>query len=220
VSQLIEFDLGLKTKHLIGVDEVGRGALAGPVCICATHFEDLSSLTQFDLADKVNDSKKLGSQLRENLKPFIEENSHSVIEYGSVESIDEKGILVETLSAMKLAVEKLIEIAQLNPLHVLVLVDGNVKIHNLKIKQTIIKQGDSKSFHIASASILAKVARDKHMDELALKHPEFNWSKNKGYGTLDHRKAIVVHGPTSHHRKQFIQSTIDPTQQMKLFASV
>jgi len=176
-------------KIIVGIDEVGRGPLAGPVMAAAVI---LSSEIE-GLAD----SKKLSALRREKLFNQIISTSKVAIGSASVEEIDEINILQASLLAMQRAYNQLEIKADL------VLIDGNKapKLNALEI-QTIIG-GDAKIPVISAASIIAKVTRDKLMNELAQDFPEYAWSKNAGYGTKTHLDAIAKYGITKHHRMSF-----------------
>ncbi|MEJ5351807.1 MAG: ribonuclease HII [Melioribacteraceae bacterium] len=186
-----------KIKLIAGVDEAGRGPIAGPVVAAAVIFEKNVYHPQ------INDSKKLTENMRENLYEWIIQNcicyAVSIVNH---DVIDEINILQATLRAMKTAVEKL----EVKP-H-LILIDGNkpFSVNDKKIK-TIVR-GDSKSFSIAAASILAKVTRDRIMREAAIKFPKYLWEKNKGYPTKAHIEAIKNYGITPLHRKSFLKNII------------
>lgn len=181
-----------KIKTICGVDEAGRGPLAGPVVAAAVIFDDATVI------DGINDSKKLNEKTREKLYDEIIEQSVSY-GVGIVDhvKIDEINILNAALLAMKIAVSKL------SPKPDLVLIDGN-KPFKSEIEAKTIVGGDGKSFSIASASILAKVTRDRMMKKEAEKFPHYSWHTNKGYGTKAHIKAILEHGPCELHRQSFL----------------
>jgi ribonuclease HII len=172
-----------------GIDEAGRGPLAGPVVAAAV------ILTKILDVDGLNDSKKLSSKKREKLFPKIQEMPNGVAVV-SQEIIDEINILQATRLAMKQAVENLM----IHP--DIILIDGNQKIES-PIEQWTIVKGDTKSFSIAAASILAKVTRDRIMEEYHKQYPQYEFSRHKGYGTKNHRDLIAKHGPCPIHRKTF-----------------
>jgi ribonuclease HII len=192
-------------KLVAGIDEAGRGPLAGPVVAAAVIFEK-----DFFL-EEVNDSKKLTAKKRDELYTII---TKSCLSYGigiiDQSKIDEINILQATLNAMKLAAE------QLNPQPDIILIDGNKTFDYNVPTKTIIK-GDSKSLAIASASIIAKVTRDKIMEDIAKKHPNYNWHKNKGYGTREHIDAIKKYGATKIHRKSFLGKILSEEQLKMVF---
>ena len=180
-------------KVICGVDEAGRGPLAGPVCAAAVILPkglEIPGLT---------DSKKLTDKKRRELFPIIKEQA---IAYGiglaSHEEIDEINILQATYLAMERA------LAQLNVQPDIALIDGNrAKDFGLPVR-TVVK-GDSLSMNIAAASILAKVTRDDLMLEMAEKYPEYGFEVHKGYGTKAHYEALRTHGATPIHRKTFLK---------------
>ena len=177
---------------LAGVDEVGRGSLAGPVVAAAVIMPKNFS------HPLLNDSKKLTSRQREALRPIIEKRAvQSAVAYVSNEEIDKLNILNASLKCMHLALDKL----NISP--ELILVDGN-KFHPYKsIPHNCIVKGDGKFVSIAAASILAKTHRDERMGIIHQKHPVYGWNKNKGYPTKLHREAIKKTGASPFHRKSF-----------------
>lgn len=198
-----EFDkkhFSKKIKYLAGVDEAGRGPLAGPVVAAAVIFKKSSFIKG------VNDSKLLTEKQREALYDKIVSSaiaySVSIVE---PVVIDEVNILNATLRAMKNAVDDL----RIKP--DLILVDGNRKFQSDTQVITIVK-GDSKSFSIAAASILAKVTRDRLMKNLAVKYPIYFWEQNKGYPTKQHREIIKKVGPSPLHRKSFLKKILTEQQ--------
>lgn len=200
MNKLKEFDtkfLNSSHKFIAGVDEAGRGPLAGPVVAAAVIFDNKTVI------EEVNDSKKVSEKVREQLYDLIIEQA---VEYGigvvDEKTIDEINILQATMKAMKEAVNNL----GITP--DLVLIDGN-KAFESKLETRSIIRGDSLSFSIAAASILAKVTRDRIMRTASKKFPEYFWYKNKGYGTKEHITAIKEHGPTSLHRKSFLGNILD-----------
>lgn len=178
-------------KLIAGVDEVGRGPLAGPVvCAAVILKEDYEN-------DKINDSKKLTEKKREALYDIIMGEALSVgIGISSEDVIDEINILQATKKAMTEAIKNL----DIKPEHVLI---DAVKLEDLDIPQTSIIKGDAKSISIAASSIIAKVTRDRMMVELDKKHPEYDFKNNKGYGTKKHIEAIRKYGIIKEHRKTF-----------------
>lgn len=180
----------------VGVDEAGRGPLAGPVVAAAVIIKDPL------LLGEVNDSKKLSKLKREKLFNIITENTEYAIAQASVEEIDELNILQATLLAMRRAI-KLIKIKFDN-----ILIDGNISPYKKHPNIFPIIKGDAKSLSIAAASILAKVTRDNIMNDLHISYPHYCWNKNAGYGTKLHIEAIKTSGITIHHRKKFLQNII------------
>ena len=181
-----------KIKLIAGIDEAGRGPLAGPVVVAAVIFPERTRIYG------VNDSKLLTEEEREKLYPRILEKalcySVSVISHGTIDRIN---ILQASLLGMKTAALRLKNQPDL------ILVDGN-KIFNFPIPVIPLVKGDSRSFAIASASIIAKVTRDRIMKRLCHLYPHYLWSKNKGYATQEHVHAIKVYGPCCLHRKTFL----------------
>jgi ribonuclease HII len=186
---LIDFDRSF-IHPLAGVDEVGRGTLAGPV-VAAAVILDFKNLP-----DDINDSKKVSKKNREIISTKILENSITSIGHATVEEIDDINILRASLLAMKRAVEGLSKKPKL------VLIDGN-HIPDIKIESKSIIKGDNKSLSIAAASIIAKVYRDNLMTEYSKKYPGYLWEKNSGYGTKEHLEAIKNLGITPIHRTSF-----------------
>lgn len=177
---------------ICGIDEVGRGPLAGPVTTCAVILPEGCTL------HGINDSKKLTPKKREELDRKIREIAVSVsISFNSPERIDEINILNATLESMRRSV------LGLDPPADLVLVDA-VHIPDLTVPEVSIIKGDAKSISIGAASIVAKVARDRYMIEMDRKYPEYHFRENKGYGTADHIAALKKYGPCPIHRKSFI----------------
>ncbi len=179
-----------------GIDEVGRGPLAGPVVAGAVILPlDCNILY-------INDSKKLSAKKREELYPIILEEAVSVgIGMVSPQRIDEINILQATYEAMREAIDKL----SIKPD---ILLNDAVTIPGVSIRQVPIIKGDGKSISIAAASIVAKVTRDKLMEEYDKIMPEYSFASNKGYGTAAHIAALKEHGPTPIHRKSFIRNYV------------
>ncbi len=176
---------------IAGVDEAGRGPLAGPVVAAAVILDDLKPIKG------LNDSKQLTALARERL--YIEIHAKALcfcIAQASVEEIDELNILQATMLAMRRAVEGL----RLRPTKVLV--DGN-RLPTLKIAAEAIVKGDAKVKAISAASILAKVYRDQLCRELHLQHPQYGFDGHKGYPTPAHLAALKEHGACAHHRRSF-----------------
>lgn len=175
-----------------GTDEAGRGCLAGPVTAAAIILPP-----DFQI-NTLNDSKQLSEKKRDQLRPLLEEQaiSHSVthIEPDIIDSIN---ILNASIKAMQES------ILQLNPAPLYIIVDGNrfKPIHG--IPHTTIVKGDSKYMSIAAASVLAKTYRDDYMNRIHEEYPMYNWKKNKGYPTKEHREAIRKYGTTKYHRMSF-----------------
>ena len=196
---LFDFDktqaTNLESTFLIGLDEAGRGPLAGPVVACACYIpSDLGP----SFAD-VNDSKKLTAAKREEV---FERLTHSEVVYGvgfaSAQEIDQLNILQATFLAMRRAAQKFVRIP-----HALALVDGPHPVAGLTIRQQPIIDGDAYSLVIAAASIIAKVTRDRYMAELDKIYPGYDFAGHKGYGTPKHMQALRALGPCKEHRTTF-----------------
>ena len=189
------FKLGY--KFVAGVDEAGRGPLAGPVVAAAVVIDENFKLEPEDLK-LVKDSKKLSARQRERLFTLIKENAQAV-EIGMVnnQTIDKINILQASFLAMRRALKNLKVPADY------VLVDGSFKIPKITQNQSAIIKGDSKVWAIAAASIIAKVSRDWLMQEFDKKHPQYNFAQHKGYGTKLHLEKIKEYGPCPIHRLSF-----------------
>jgi ribonuclease HII len=195
-----------------GTDEAGRGCLAGPVTAAAVILPQ-----DFEL-HLLNDSKQLSEKTREQLKPIIEAQAICfAVTHIDAATIDETNILNASIKAMQASILKL------NPLPIYIIVDGNSALqsnHNEKsiaikrfsplntntfhdIPFTAIIKGDSKYLNIAAASVLAKTYRDEYMNKIHEEFPMYNWKKNKGYPTKEHREAIKKYGITKYHRTSF-----------------
>ena len=178
---------------IAGVDEVGRGPLAGPVVAAAVILPH-----DFDVLG-IDDSKKLSPKKREELAEVIKEKALAwSVGWVGPERIDEINILEATKEAMTQAVQGL----SLQPDHVLI--DGNFTVRSLALPQTAIVKGDANSTSIAAASILAKVTRDRYMEEMDAVYPGYAFASNKGYGTKAHYDGLKAQGPTPIHRRSFI----------------
>lgn len=183
-------------KCVCGVDEAGRGPLAGPVYAAAV------ILPRETVIEGVNDSKKISEKKREYLFDIIKEKSLSWnISFATVHEIDEMNILKATFLAMKRAIEGL----KIKP--DFALIDGN-KSPDIDIPCEAIVKGDASSESIACASVLAKVERDRYMKKEADKYPEYFFQKHKGYGTKLHIEALKKYGPCEIHRKTFLKKIL------------
>ena len=194
---------------VIGVDEAGRGCLAGPVIAAAVAFdwdEDLQKARKA-LKKLVRDSKQISRRMRREANELIREHALAFA-IGSTEAdeIDRINVLQATFLAMEQAVGRIRERLPMQDMYILV--DGNKTIPGAVGMQQAIIDGDAKVFSIAAASILAKEHRDTLMEKVHELYPQYNFAKHKGYGTLEHRQAIYKHGLSPVHRKSF---------QMKLF---
>ncbi len=183
--------MNLTSVLICGVDEAGRGPLAGPVCAAAVILDEARPVTG------LNDSKKLTERQREKLAPMIKECALAwAVAYASVEEIDRLNILQATLLAMKRAV------LALHPVPTLVLVDG-LYCPETDIPSQAVVKGDSKVAAISAASILAKTSRDALMQELHEQYPQYGFAIHKGYPTASHIAALREHGASAVHRRSF-----------------
>ena len=203
----LEEDAGALTGSIIiGVDEVGRGPLAGPV-VAAAAWLDLKCCPSSVLA-LLQDSKSLNQTSRSKALSEVEAYLISALGRAEVEEIDAVNILQATMRAMTRAVEALVPKLPGSPSKILI--DGN-RIPQLRFPAEAIVKGDSRSVSIAAASIVAKQARDAEMQMLAADFPGYGWERNAGYGTAEHKEALFRLGPTPHHRRSF-----QPLRQMVL----
>ncbi len=178
---------------LCGVDEAGRGPLAGPVCAAAV------MLPRGLVINGLNDSKKLSEKQRERLYDVIRSECLSCgIAFATVEEIENMNILAATFLAMNRA------IAQLSPEPELALIDGN-RTKGISVPARCVVKGDAKCADIAAASVLAKVTRDRYMLEMAELYPQYGFARHKGYGTKDHYQALLEFGPSPIHRMSFLK---------------
>lgn len=176
-----------------GVDEAGRGPLAGPVCAAAV------LLPRGLVIEGLDDSKKLTEKTREALFDVITEKAESFgIAFATVEEIEELNILGATYLAMNRA------IAEIEPRPALALIDGN-RDGGIEIESRCVVKGDAKCASIAAASVLAKVTRDRYMREMAEAYPQYGFERHKGYGTAAHYAALREHGPCPLHRPGFLK---------------
>ena len=176
---------------MAGVDEVGRGCLAGPVFAAAVILNN-----NINTKD-IKDSKKIPFQKRILLSNYIKKNSTYAVGRASVEEINKINILNASLLSMKRALNKL----KLRPS--IAYIDGLFVPKNMKIKCEALIKGDEKIISIAAASIVAKATRDLFMINLGKKFPKYKWNKNFGYGTAEHLNGLKKYGVTRHHRKKF-----------------
>ena len=182
---------GWPAIRVAGIDEVGRGPLAGPVTAAAVILDPRS------VPEGLDDSKKLAAARRDDLARRLHECAVVSVAHASVAEIDDINILRASHLAMRRAVEGLAAA----PVHALV--DGNRLPDGLPCPATAVVRGDARSLSIAAASIVAKVARDAIMADLAAEHPGYGWETNAGYGTKAHLEALERLGPTPHHRRSF-----------------
>lgn len=198
-KELFEYDSELRREFPIicGVDEAGRGPLAGDVYAAAVVLNDGI------LIDYLNDSKKISEKRREELFDVIRDMADAYcIATASVQEIDSMNILNATMLAMKRAVEGL----GLKP--DLALIDGN-RLPELGCEARYVIKGDATSASISAASVLAKVARDRYMRELAVKYPQYAFEQHKGYGTKLHYEKLAEHGISDVHRRTFLKKLYD-----------
>lgn len=182
---------------ICGVDEAGRGPLAGPVCAAAV------ILPEGAVIEGLDDSKKLTEKKREGLYDIIKETAVAYsVAYGTLEEIETVNILEATYLAMNRAIEGLTVKPDF------ALIDGNRVPRGIKIPCETVVKGDSRSMSIAAASVLAKVTRDRLMLEYDKKYPEYNFKKHKGYGTKEHTELIKQYGPCEIHRLSFLKNIL------------
>ncbi len=181
-----------------GIDEVGRGPLAGPVIAAAVIIHPHAYNDQSLQA--INDSKKISAKKRALICQTLPDVSISAIGMASVEEIDRINIYQATFVAMQRAFQNLQALTR-DPIR-FALIDGN-KTPDLPCPSRAVVKGDGKSLSIAAASIVAKEHRDRLMSDLAQQHPEYGWERNAGYGTKQHLSMLKTHGATQHHRKTF-----------------
>ena len=191
---------------IVGVDEAGRGPLAGPVCAAACVFPP-----DF-VSEEINDSKQLTAKKRDALFELVKQNALGYgIAFAWPDEIDHLNIYMATQKAMKEA------IAQIKVPYQLILTDA-MPLKNLGVDVVPIIKGDAKALNIAGASILAKVTRDRYMDELEKQYPQFKFSLHKGYGTKLHMEELKKYGPIEGvHRKSFAPVKAFYVEQLKLF---
>ena len=197
-------------SYIAGLDEAGRGCLAGPV-VAAAVILPLEADTPKHL-EGVNDSKQLSAQTRERLYDVIYQYALAVgVGFGSVELIDERNILQATKQAMRNALAQL-------PLAPHALLLDALLLKDIPLPQRSLIKGDSRSLSIAAASIIAKVTRDRYMLQLHQQYPAYGFAQHKGYGTEMHLAALHEHGVTPHHRKTFAPVR-QRAEQLSMFAS-
>ena len=197
IDALKEYERKYESKgYVCGIDEVGRGPLAGPVVACACILPKDCNILY------INASKKLSKKKREELYDIIMKEAVAVgIGYNSPERIDEINILQATFEAMREAISKLSVTPD-------ILLNDAVTIPGVDIKQVPIIKGDAKSISIGAASIVAKVTRDRLMEDYDKLFPEYGFASNMGYGTAVHIKAIKEIGPCPIHRRSFIHNFV------------
>lgn len=189
-----EFEKALAARgflRIAGVDEVGRGPLAGPVVAAAV------VLNAEAIPEGLNDSKKLTGKRRDLLNDLLRQAAEVTVGQASVDEIEQYNILRASHMAMRRAVEAL------DPPPDFLLIDGNMIPQGIDIPAQPVVKGDTRSVSIAAASIVAKTWRDRVMVDLAQQHPGYGWERNAGYPTPEHRAALQHLGPTPHHRRSF-----------------
>lgn len=212
-SPTFEHELPLWDQNfaVIGIDEVGRGCLAGPVTVSGVCFLPANETDIFRFQTLgINDSKKLSPAKRRHIHDLLViEKLQYATASSSVEEINTYGIVRALNKSILQVIQDLSQ--KLPQKRIFVLLDGlnhpdTASLQNILYRNII--RGDSLSLSIAAASIIAKVTRDTYMETLSRKFPNYIWEKNKGYGTADHREAIKLHGPCTHHRTLFIRNCV------------
>ena len=179
---------------VIGCDEVGRGALCGPVVVAAVWFDPVA--VPSELLSELDDSKRLSARQRERLSGLVMACGRVAIAASSVARIDRHGIRAMTLDAMRRAIERL-------PIDAPVHIDGIDVPEGLEHRAIALVRGESSSPQIAAASVVAKVFRDRLISRLSARYAAYDWHSNYGYGTAAHLAALARCGPTRHHRRSF-----------------
>lgn len=209
--RLPSFELEKRLCHnfCIGIDEAGRGPLAGPVVAAAAWINPKVFKRDFEEKKLIRDSKTLSEKQREFIYEYICQSDDFIIGLGEVSQniIDRINILNAALLAMKIAVDeienKAVEIFGNKRGRICLLIDGNKRIPKMKYQQRLFAGGDARVFSIAAASICAKVHRDNLMKKYSAEHPDYGFERHKGYGTKMHMEALKKHGPCVIHRKSF-----------------
>lgn len=191
-------------KDTIGIDEAGRGPLAGPIAVCALRVFDKHALKKFPTNC---DSKKYSKKKREGFfRIIMDECKKCTIDYKvilvSSVRIDKKGIEEST----RFGIQKVLSLLGADPKKSYILLDGRLKAPAEYLYQKTYIRGDSLKREIGLASIVAKITRDTHMMQMEKKYPQYGFSRHMGYGTLEHRKAISKYGPSKIHRKTFLKN--------------
>ena len=181
---------------ILGIDEVGRGSIAGPVFAAGIVLDNKVN------NPNINDSKKLSVTKRNNAFEYLITYYKYIVQHSSVDKIEEVNILQASLLAMKKVIDTI------NTKYDYIFIDGNARPKHTANNIINIVAGDQKSLSIAAASIIAKVTRDKFMNTLSQEYPQYLWQKNKGYCTKEHVDAIKKYGITPHHRKSFLKNLI------------
>lgn len=187
-------------RWILGVDEAGRGPLAGPVTTAAV----LLDLHQLDWCEGLNDSKKLTARRREELSLVVFDRAPATaVQHVHVDEVDRLNVLGASLYGMEQCAREIIEARSMQPEQVFVAVDGKQRLLHYQGPQQALIKGDARSYAIAAASILAKVTRDRWMVELHQRHPDYGFDRHKGYPTAAHLLALQTHGPLDCHRRSF-----------------
>ncbi len=198
-------------RGVIGIDEVGRGPLAGPVTLCACYLEDEKTILKEIFANTIRDSKKLTKQLRNNIYQTISNKRylHTKIKYAvssrTAAYIDKHGIS-KAMRQCLLSCVRSLESQGVAVKNVSIQLDAGLTIPLEGLKQKSFVKGDEKFVEIALASIIAKVTRDTYMEKLAKKFPQYAWEKNVGYATKEHRESLKKLGPTKYHRLSYLKA--------------
>ncbi len=206
--QGLEFDNGFKAKFLCGLDEAGRGPLVGPVIAGCVHIPP-EALAKAPELLTLQDSKKLSKSRREVLFDLVTRFCAYGVGQAGIEEIDDINILHASMNAMTRAWHDMMARRGVTQAHLsafspdLALIDGNRVPKDMPIAARAIVKGDAKSLCIAAASVVAKVTRDRLLEEIGRQYPAYQWHKNSGYGTADHLDAIAKYGATPHHRMSF-----------------
>jgi ribonuclease HII len=198
--------LAKNLKFIVGIDEAGRGPLAGPVSVGAVVIPFNAKHPLFKIA---KDSKQLSEQKREEIFKKIKEAEKEgtlgfAVSLVSTKIIDERGIV----PAIKIAVKRCLDKLAVPPHETMIILDGSLKAPDYFLYQKTIIRGDQTEPLISLASIVAKVTRDRKMVQLSKKYPEFDFHIHKGYGTFSHRKKIKKFGPSEVHRRSFLRSLV------------
>lgn len=202
----------MKYKYVVGVDEVGRGPVAGPVFVCSFFVaeKDIADILKFAPAP-LRDSKKLTERMRDKWFNFLEEKrKEGMVDYkvssAKAFEIDKSGIAVCISECVKNSLDRLVDKSLRSD--TLVLLDGGLKAPPYFAQKTIIK-GDENEAVISFASIMAKVLRDRLLNDLHRKYPDYGFDGHKGYGTQKHMEAIQKHGPCEEHRLSFLKNVLE-----------
>lgn len=201
---------GQNNELLIGVDEVGRGCLAGPIYGCAYVF----FIPSFEIPQKIvlRDSKNMSAKQRGEAYDWLQSVPHEhVVVSKTSEEIDQMGIQNANRLVLEESLQAVLSALSPSQQQYRAIIDGTIRVGTSGVRMESVIQGDDLYHCVSAASIIAKVERDRLMDQLALAHPEYGWERNKGYGTLLHRAAIREHGVTWYHRKTFLSKLLGPT---------